>query len=427
MTTARVVLWGTTIGNVSIGDDDDVAIFEYDSEFLNSGVEICPLMMPLTGAPYSFPALSRESFQGLPGMLADSLPDKFGNKLIDAWLISHSRPAGSMNSVERLCYTGTRGMGALEFFPEIKSGSSTDDILAVDELAQLASQILSQREEIHVSKEEKSFENLISVGTSAGGARAKAVIAINSKTGEVRSGQIDAGKDYEYYLIKFDRISNNKDKEEVDDVQHTLIEYAYYLMASAAGIEMSESRILSKQGDHFLTKRFDRTTDGDKIHMLSLAGMAHFDFNRSGERGYEEVATILRKLDCDYHDFQQLFRRMLFNHYAKNYDDHVKNISFLMQRDGRWSLAPAYDISYAFNPGGAWTSKHQMTINGKQAGIDKNDLIAAGKNMGITVSDINDDFDLINSAVSDWLKYAGKAGIREEQAEAINRFIGDRG
>ncbi len=339
--------------------------------------------------------------------------------MIDAWLSKNGRTPGSLNAVERLCYTGTRGMGALEFFPEIGIDPTADEALKVDELSKLASDILNQREGLRTSIHSSSFEHLISVGTSAGGARAKAVIAINKKTGEVRSGQIDAGKDYEHWLIKFDRIKNNRDKEDVDDHQHTVTEYAYYQMAILAGIDMSECKILSQSGEHFLTKRFDRTADGGKLHMLSLAGMAHYDYNIAGEHSYEEIADIIRRIGCDYHDIRQLYRRMVFNHKAKNYDDHVKNISFLMQRDGTWSLAPAYDITFSYNPAGAWTSRHQMTVNGKMAGIDDNDLIASGKNIGISASDMRNDIERIENAIEKWTDIATSVGLREERAAQI--------
>ena len=419
---AIVNLWGTTIGTLS--EEDGKVTFEYDKSFLRSGIEICPLMMPASENIYSFPELSYQSFFGLPGIFADSLPDKFGNAIIAAWAEKNGRSADSLTSIERLCYTGTRGMGALEYVPELPIHADKSIMLEVDELASLASKILEKRKSISTSLDDSSMEQIISVGTSAGGARAKAVIAINEKNGSIKSGQINAGPDYNYWLIKFDNIKNNRDKEDVDDHEYTRIEYAYYLMARDAGIDMMESRLLERDDSfHFITKRFDRTNEGDKLHMLSLAGMAHYDFNIAGEHSYEDVAVVLRKLNVDHSAFVQLFKRMAFNALAMNHDDHVKNISFLMDRTGKWALSPAYDITYAYNPGGAWTGSHQMRINGKRKMITHEDLIMAGKTIGLSVSEINDSLIDIKESMEKWPTHANQAKLSGRNIERIGRVI----
>lgn len=419
----QVFLWGTLVG-ILIESGEGIS-FEYDKEFLRSGIEICPLMMPLSGNTYSFPGLSAESFHGLPGMFADSLPDRFGNAVISAWLEKNNRDAGSMSATERLCYTGKRGMGALEYIPELPINASASLHVEVDELTKLASEILESRKNISARIDDSSMKQIISVGTSAGGARAKAVIAINETTGEIKSGQVDAGNGYTYWLIKFDRVKNNRDKEDEDDHEHTRIEYAYYKMAIDAGIEMKESRLFEKEGAyHFLTKRFDRSDEGDKYHMLSLAGMAHYDYNIAGENSYEDVSGILRKLELGHEAQRQLFVRMVFNVMAKNHDDHVKNISFLMDRTGQWSLSPAYDITYAYNPGGAWTGSHQMRINGKRDGIDHSDLTAAGKVFGLSDAEINSAIDRVMCSIEKWKEYAEAAKVSESNAERIWNALG---
>ncbi|MCF0144918.1 MAG: type II toxin-antitoxin system HipA family toxin, partial [Firmicutes bacterium] len=385
MTAAEVILWGTTIGTVLFNDETGFATFEYDRNFIKSGIELSPIAMPLSERLYTFPELPVNSFRGLPGMLADSLPDKFGNAVIDSWLKSRGRTPESFNAVERLCYTGKRGMGALEFVPALGPAYTENEPVEIDAMVKLAEDILSERENLHIAEGSNAMSQILQAGTSAGGARAKAIVAWNEKTGDIRSGQISAGEDYEYWLIKFDGLENNKDKEENDGPQHTRIEYAYYLMAKAAGISMSECRLYKENGrHHFMTKRFDRIGEnGDKLHMQSLGAIAHFDYNSPGAYSYEQAAKAMRKLKTGKEDFSQLYRRMVFNAFALNCDDHVKNISFLMDRRGNWSLSPAYDVTYAYNPGGRWTSSHQMSINGKRSKITKVDLLACAEAMDL--------------------------------------------
>lgn len=421
MTAAQVFLWGTKIGTVVFDSETGLGSFEYDPVFATSGIEVAPIAMPLSRRVYTFPELARRSFHGLPGLLADSLPDKFGNAVIDAWLRSQGRSPSSFDPVERLCYTGNRGMGALEYVPARGPEAAETDSIQIDRLVKLASDILRSREDMHFVIGENAMQEIIRVGTSAGGARAKAVIAWNEKTGDIRSGQIDAGKGYEYWLIKFDGVSGNGDKEGEDAPQYTRIEYAYYLMAQDAGIVMSESRILEEGGRcHFMTRRFDRDpATGAKFHMQSLGGMAHFDFNLPGAYSYEQAAEVMRQLRLSNTEISQFFRRMVFNVFARNQDDHVKNISFLMNRRGQWRLAPAYDMTYAYNPDGMWTGTHQMTINGKRDDISRQDLLTAAANMGIKKAESERIISEVGESLHKWAKYAERASVAEAAAVKI--------
>ena len=417
---AEVFLWGTRVGVVALADGTNVASFEYDRDFLSSGIQLSPVTMPLAGNVYSFPGLPLESFHGLPGLLADSLPDKFGNALIDAWLDVQGRPRGSMNAVERLCYTGSRGMGALEYVPALGPDAGTSSTLDLERLTELAQRVLSQREALHIPADDRAMSQIIRVGTSAGGARAKALVAWNEATGDIRSGQVAAGPGYGYWLLKFDGVAANADKEQEDGPRYTQIEFAYYLMAREAGIEMTECRLYEEGGRrHFLTRRFDRKADGGRIHMQTLGALAHFDFNAPGAHSYEEASQVMWAIGLGQSEAEQLFRRMVFNVYARNQDDHVKNISFLMGRSGRWSLAPAYDMTYAYNPGGVWTGMHQMTVNGKREGITREDLVRCGRHMNLRPPRIRDVCDAVCAAVRHWPAFAECAELPEGQARGL--------
>lgn len=404
--------------------NDRIGRFEYDRSFIHSGIEISPIMMPLSERVYSFPELRQISFHGLPGLLADSLPDKFGNAIINSWLKTNGRTADSFNAVERLCYTGKRGMGALEFVPSLGPDYFNSEKIELDKLVQLASDILSKRENVHVNLDNAGMEQILKVGTSAGGARAKAIIAWNEKSGDIRSGQIDAGKGYSYWLMKFDRVTGNGDKEGEDPPHYTNIEYAYYLMAKAAGIKMMECRLF-KDGEksHFITRRFDRTDDGEKLHMQSLGAMAHFDYNAPGQNSYEQAARIMNRLHLQKDCFIQLFKRATFNVFGYNLDDHVKNISFLMGKNGKWNLAPAYDLSYAYNPEGEWTSSHQMSINGKRTGIRLDDLTAFGNTIGLKNSEIKEELYCVEKAIQKWPEFAESAQLSPAVTQKIYNVI----
>jgi serine/threonine-protein kinase HipA len=424
-TVASVRLWGTTIGAVSLEDDRRDAVFQYAPGFLTSGIEVAPLTMPLAPQPYVFPGLNPLTFHGLPGLLADSLPDKFGNAVIDAWLASQGRRPEEFDAVERLCYIGRRGMGALEFAPARGPQSSHSRAIAIDALVDLASKILAHREGFATSladgaDQEKALRDILTVGSSAGGARAKAVIAYDPQGGEVRSGQIDAGPGFEYWILKFDGVSGNRDRDLEDPKGFGLIEYAYSQMAQRAGIVMSECRILEEHGRrHFMTRRFDRTEDGERLHMQSLAALAHYDFNDPLAYSYEQAFDVVRRLGLDMDTIEQLFRRMAFNIVARNQDDHVKNIAFLMDRHGRWSLSPAFDVIYAYNPSGGWTRQHQMSMNGKRDGFTRADFRACADTVAMSRRRALAILAEVRDAVTAWPALAAEAGVPQEQARAI--------
>jgi serine/threonine-protein kinase HipA len=425
-TLAAVTLWGTPIGAVSMLEGQAVAAFQYDRGFLRSGIEVSPLAMPLRAAPYTFPGLSRESFHGLPGVLSDSLPDRYGNALIDAWLAGHGRTPDSFDAVERLSYIGRRGMGALEFAPVLGPSPTAGRDLQVAELVKLASEVLSRREELVASlakgRQEQAMLDILSVGASAGGARAKAVIAWNPVTDVVRSGQLaDLSSGFEHWLLKFDGVANNRDKDVLADPQgYGAIEFAYSLMARDAGIVMSDCRLFEENGRrHFMTRRFDRGPDGSKRHMQSLGALAHFDFNQPGAHSYEQAFLAARQLGLSTATVEQMFRRMVFNVVARNQDDHVKNIAFLMDRSGSWELSPAFDLTYAYRPESRWTDKHQMSCHGKRDGFTLADFRECGKLVSLPRGRATRIVRDISEVVSEWKAYAGRAQVEDEHVLRI--------
>lgn len=427
-TVAEVRLWGRTIGAASLEDEARITAFQYLPDFAASGIQISPLVMPLAERIYRFPGLATVSFHGLPGLLADSLPDRFGHALIDAWLATQGRRPESFNAVERLCYIGVRGMGALEYAPAAGPPLRRSARVSVDALVALASEVLTHRDSLQVSfapaERHEGLEEILRVGTSAGGARAKAVIAWNPQTSEVRSGQVKAPPGFSYWLLKFDGVSANRDKELEDPRGYTSIEYAYSCMARAAGIDMTECRLLEEGGRrHFMTQRFDRESDGGKLHMQSLAALAHFDFNAAGAHGYEQAFDVMRRLGLPMRALEQQFRRMLFNVVARNQDDHVKNIAFLMDKSGHWALSPAFDVTYAFNPHGAWTARHQMSINGKTDDFTREDFRACARVAGLKGGRDAEILDEVSGVVAGWPRYAREAGVADRQREQVMRTL----
>ena len=427
-TVAEVKLWGSTIGAVALAPDREVASFEYDPAFVRSGIEVSPLTMPLSKRIYAFPELSRTTFHGLPGLLSDSLPDRFGNALIDAWLATQGRTPDSFNAVERLCYTGRRGMGALEFEPVVGPRARKANRIQIDQLVDLASEILSRRGRLQASfaedSREQAMRDILKVGTSAGGARAKAIIAWNPVTNEVRSGQIPAGNGFEYWLLKFDGVRGNRDKEHEDPIGYGVIEYAYSRMAADASIAMSPCRLFEENGRrHFMTRRFDRLDGGGKLQMQSLCALAHFDFNLAGGYAYEQALLVIRRLGLPMRAVEEQFRRMAFNIIARNQDDHVKNIAFLMDKSGNWYLSPAFDVTYSFNPAGQWTSSHQMTLNGKRDGFTMDDFNAcaraASMKRGRAAAIVNE---VLNTVVK-WRDYADSVGVPAAWRDRIHNTL----
>lgn len=429
-TAAEIKLWGTVIGAVSVDSDDKTADFEYNPSFIQSGIQLSPVMMPLKSGVYRFPGLPYGTYHGLPGLVSDSLPDKFGNDIITLWLARQGRLPESFNAVERLCYTGKRGMGALEYYPVIATGS-VDETLNVSELVELASIVLQNRSNVQAvldecdkAKMNAALSQIINIGTSAGGARAKAVIAWNPGTKEVRSGQTESSKGFEHWLIKFSGVSGNKDKENEDREDFGIIEYAYYLMAKEAGINMSKCRILDDgKNCHFMTKRFDRDNNGNKFHMQTLCALAHMDFNQAGMYSYEQLFSVLNQIGAHHQDSVEAFRRMLFNIFSFNCDDHTKNTSFLMDKTGQWKLSPAYDVSFAFNPNGLWTASHQMTVNGKRKNIAESDFETCAKIGSLSSKEVKNAFLDVKSAVSKWKAIAKNTALSEKRINEIWEII----
>lgn len=414
---ADIYLWQNHVATVAWDERRLSSRFEYTPEFAESGIELSPLMMPLQPhRVYQFPELSRDTFIGLPGLLADALPDAFGKALLDKWLALSGRTFA--NPIERLCYQGKRSMGALEFVPAQDNYLELSTGLEIKTLIETARVVLDEKKKLDVNLNvdtKEAVANIIRVGTSAGGQRAKAVIAYNETTGDIRSGQIEAPDGFSHWLIKLDGVTNN----ELGDPKHYgRIEYVYYLMARDAGIDMSECRLIEENGRaHFMTKRFDRVNGNEKLHMQTLCGMAHYDYKMIHAYSYEQVFQVMRRLRLSYSDAEQMFRRMVFNVVARNQDDHTKNISFLMDRKGKWSLSPAYDMSWAYNPKGMWTSNHQMSINNKFDEITREDLLAVAQNVNIKHAD--QIIDKVVESVSHWPGLAKEYGIPDDISKAI--------
>jgi len=417
MLSLKVYYQDKLVGVASELPNSQYCVFRYDDEFLKEGVELCPLLMPLNNTNYVFQTLDYSSFKGLPPLLSDSLPDKYGSDLLFAYQKMYGKT--SLTSLEALSYIGKRGMGALEFVPSInKDELNKEQTIEIESLVEVANQVLNNRENVEYSLENASLKQLISVGSSIGGARAKAIVAID-KDGNIKSGQIAGLKDYEYCIIKFDGLGADL-TEEKNVTFYTRIEYAYYLMAKSAGINISESSLLKKNGKyHFKTRRFDRDENGNKIHMLSLAGLAGYDFKQAGEYSYEDAALVLRRVGGGYYDLKQLFLRMIFNVICKNHDDHVKNISFLMDKDGNFSLSPAYDLTYSYNPNGDWTKHHQMTINNKVDDFILQDLIDAGLRFGLKERDIKECINKVKESAKKFLEFAKEAELPDNIASII--------
>ncbi len=426
---AEVKIWGTFVGAVRWDENQQLAYFQYDTKFLQKGWDLSPIKMPLKQGSriYSFPELRKgrdeteDTFKGLPGLLSDSLPDKYGNKLINAWLSQQGREESSMNPIEKLCFIGTRGMGALEFEPiQIKTGIRSFS-LELDSLVELAKRMLNERDTFlsKLSKDdEKAMMDILKIGTSAGGARPKALIAYNPKTGEVKSGQGNVPKDFEHWLLKLDGVSGEQFGESSGWGR---VEYAYYLMAKDCQIEISESRLLEENGRaHFMTKRFDR--DGNiKHHIQTLCGLQHYDFNDMYGYSYEQVFQSMRILRLTYPEAEQMFRRMVFNVLATNYDDHSKNFSFILKKDEHWRLAPAYDLCYSFDPTNLWVNKQTLSVNEKRLDITKDDLMTIAKNNNIKKGEKI--IDEINAVIKLWDKYAKQAELKNELKNRISNNL----
>ena len=422
ITTAFVKIWGETVGAVAWNAATGIASFEYDSKFISAKLDLAPLKMPITNSTkriFSFPELrDLKTFKGLPGLLADVLPDDYGNQLINSWLAQNGRPENSMNPVELLCFIGTRGMGAIEFEPsQLKPSKRAFDI-EIDSLISISQKMLLKREDFQTNlseDEQKAMLDILKIGTSAGGARPKAIITYNEKTGQVKSGQTTAPKGFEHWLIKLDTVS---DIQFGESTGYGRIEMAYYLMATACGIEMTECKLMEENGRaHFMTKRFDREGATQKHHIQTLCAMQHYDFNQIMSFSYEQVFQTMRLLRVPYPQAEQMFKRMVFNVIARNCDDHTKNFAFRLKQGGVWELAPAYDICFAYRPESEWVSQHNLSINGKRKNITKEDLLAVAKSMNIKRA--NRIIEQISETVVDWYTYAEQAKVEKHHKVAI--------
>ncbi len=415
---AYVRLWGQLVGAVAWNEKRGCADFEYDPAFVKQGLEVAPLMMPLGKNIYSFPGLKEITFHGLPGMLADALPDRFGNRLIELWLAERGRALSAFTPVERLCYMGIRAMGALEFKPAFEPRAEASVPIEIAELVELASRILNTKRKLTANflhDRHEALKSIIRVGTSAGGNRAKAVIAWNPQTDEIRSGQVNVPKGFEPWILKFDGVND----EILGNTRgFGRIEYAYYKMAVKAGIRMNPCRLLEENGRaHFMTRRFDRDEHNGKIHMQSLCALAHYDFNAAGEYGYEQAFNVILRLNLGHEALQEIYRRMVFNVFARNQDDHTRNIAFLMDKNGVWQLSPAFDVIWAYNPAGTWTNRHQMSINGKRDGFTLRDLEVPAKQYNIRgAAKIREE---VAAAVAKWPQFARLADIDTKTTKAI--------
>lgn len=418
---AEVWLWNRKIAYIEI-DNKGFVNFEYAEDFQNSDIELSPVMMPLSSRIYNFPELKSTSFKGVPGLIYDSLPDKFGNAVIDSWLAKQGRLPESFNVIERLCYTGKRGMGALEYRPYLSKDFSED--VEIDSLVKLANDVLNNRESINVKSDDNDAINqLFMVSSSAGGARAKALVAWNKEKNIFKSGQIDAGDGYDYYLLKFDGVDESGDHGLKDPKGYTKIEYAYYLMAKEAGINIMDSFLLEENGrSHFITKRFDRV-NGQKIHTQTFGALCHIDYNIPLLASYEMLALRCRDIGITQNGIDELYRRMVFNVLGYNNDDHVKNFTFLMDKKGKWTLSPAYDLTFSYNPNSEWVSQHQMSINGKAKDINLNDLLATAKVMSISITKAKKIIKEVSNVLSCWQEYSKNVGVKEEFIKEINKYI----
>ena len=427
MSTATVILWGTVIGYVSMRTDERFARFEYDPEFAAAGIELAPLVMPLAARRiYSFADLRRRSFHGLPGLIADSLPDRYGHKLIDVWLARTGRSAADFNAVDRLCYTGSRGMGALEYQPSTEPSGPKDRPMEVRELVELASLAFAEKEALDEKLTgdagAEALLEVLSVGTSAGGARAKAVIAFDPSTRRVRSGQVELPAGFEHWLIKFDGVEFNGDWGVADPTGYGLLEYSYSQIANACDVSMAACDLLQENGrSHFMTRRFDRNPDGSKGFVQTLAAVAHFDYFESGHTSYEQVFMTMKQLHMPRAAIEQQFRRVVFNLVGCNQDDHVKNISFTMDRRGSWDLSPAYDLCHA--EGSAFTRNHQLSINGKTNDFTVHDLKHLAEYAGLPRGREKIVLDQVREAFAGWQEMAKDLGVPRAMQSHVQRTL----
>ena len=416
----EVRIWANRVGAVAPDPRLGCYVFAYDPLWRKSGIELAPITMPLNDSrtTFAFPNLSEPSYKRLPGLLADALPDDFGNTLIDAWMSRKGVEKRNVTVLDRLSYMGRRGMGALEFKPARGAHRESAEPLEMKSLVEAARMAIQDDLSGDVESQ-AAIANIIRVGTSAGGARAKAVVTWNQETHQIRSGQFDAEPGFEHWLLKFDGVG--RDSELGGSADYGRIEYAYHLMASAAGIKMSPCRLLEENGRaHFMTRRFDRDVKNQetiKHHVQTLCAIDHIDFKQRATHDYSQLFMVISNLRLGDDAISQAFRRMAFNVMAKNCDDHTKNFAFLLRQGESWELAPAYDITHAYNPHGEWTYQHLMSVNGKFNGIKRSDLLIEAERFGVRRP-----LDLLNevrSALDSWQQFSTDAGLNSITAHAI--------
>lgn len=420
---ARVEMWGQTVGALAYQPESGLCAFEYDPAWIRTGIEISPIRLPLSSRIYQFPALPRPTYRGLPGAFADTLPDDFGNAVIDAWLARTGRARDSFTALERLLYTGSRGMGALEYAPAMDRSLNRASVLELDSLVAMAQSVLDQRRQLDQrlqGADTEALSAIFQVGTSAGGARAKAVIGINASRTEIRSGQVALPAGFEHYLLKFDGVVEQAQGRETfgDPQGFGRMEYAYYLMAKAAGIQISPCELLLEgERAHFMTKRFDR--DGNqKVHYQSLCAMDHADYKTPGSYSYEQLFSLMRTLRLSKTQALELYRRMVFNILARNQDDHTKNFGFLLNAQQRWELAPAFDVAFSYKPGSPWVNAHQLSLNGKRDDFTRQDLLSPAASF---LKEARQIIEEVATIVAQWPRYAQEAGVAPEFARHIQR------
>ncbi len=424
--TANVKIWNIQVGAVAWNASTGLGSFEFEPSFLNSHWDLSPLIMPLAKARnriFSFSELrNSDAFKGLPGLLADVLPDKYGNAIMNAWLSRQGRATGSLNPAEMLCFIGKRGIGALEFEPPEPKGSNTATKIEINDLVHLANEILTGRKDFSTNltaNDSKALPDILKIGTSAGGARAKAVIAYNTLTGEVRSGQAEAPKGFTHWLIKFDGVT---DRQFGASFGYGRVEMAYHLMAKDAGIEMTECRLLEENDRaHFMTRRFDREPGNGKLHTQSFCAMRHFDFNNINDFSYEQLFETLRLLGLPYPQAEQVFRRMVFNVISRNCDDHTKNFGFIMDNTGNWRLSPAFDVCHSYRPGSTWVNQQSLSVNGKRQKITRHDLLSVAKQMNIKKAEHI--IRQVNEVVNNWPNYAEQTKVNADLRDAISKTL----
>ncbi len=426
METAYINIWNEPIGAVAWDIERGYGSFQFEPSFLNKNLDLAPLKMPVAAARdriFSFSELRNSpAFRGLPGLLADSIPDRYGNEIINNWLARKGRPSNSLNPVEMLCFIGRRGMGALEFEPNEPKISDRSVKIEISDLVKTANDILTGRQDFSTNlsdKEEKALLDILKISTSAGGARAKAIVAYNPETKEVRSGQVLAPKGFTHWLIKFDGVT---DSQFGVSNGYGRVEYAYHLMATDAGIEMTECRLLEENSRaHFMTKRFDRDAESGKVHVQSFCAMQHYDFNDMFSYSYEQLFETMRILGLPYPQADQLYRRMVFNVLSRNCDDHTRNFAFMMAKDGKWKLSPAFDLCHSFRPGSAWVSQQSLSVNGKRQNITRDDFLSVAKQMNIKKAPKI--IARINESVKKWNQYAEEAGVDAKLRDAISSTL----